>query len=66
MVELRNAEPEGSEDDVEGGLKKDYSKSSSGSNGHVLAPLVPGETPFFHLDLVSAVRSAESGLPDGI
>lgn len=47
------------EDDVEGGIKKEISRASSAS----CAPLLPSETPFFHLDLQAAVRAAESGLP---
>lgn len=50
------------EDDIESGLKKEDSRSSSNApNG--FAPLLPVDTPFFHLDLLAAVRAAESGVP---
>lgn len=47
-----------SEDDIETGIKKEVSRTSSID----YAPLLPADTPFFHLDLQAAVKAAESGL----
>ncbi|KAJ4488210.1 sulfate transporter family-domain-containing protein [Lentinula aciculospora] len=50
-------------------IEKRFSTSAQGKNsvtsfeiGTGYAPLLPVDTPFFHLDLESAVRAAESGL----
>lgn len=48
------------EDDLEDGLKKEASRSSSLPSGFVA--VLPTETPFFHLDLVAAVKAAEASV----
>ncbi|TEB36294.1 sulfate permease [Coprinellus micaceus] len=54
-------EPSISSEDIEtGDLKK--ANVSEVVNGFELEPIVPADTPFFHIDLASAVRSAESGV----
>lgn len=63
--ELR--EPSSAGDDVEiGQLKKEPTGISSVASGYTpvpgFAPVLPLDTPFFHLDLPGAVRAAESGL----
>ncbi|KAJ3883800.1 sulfate transporter family-domain-containing protein [Lentinula edodes] len=53
-------------DDIEAGLstsaqgKESINSFEIGTTGY--APILPLDTPFFHLDLESAVRAAESGL----
>lgn len=57
-------EPEStpSVDDVESGDIKKASEASSGYIDTELEPIVPKNTPFFHIDLSSAVKAAESGV----
>lgn len=50
------------EDDIESGLKKGDSHPSSGVPDG-FAPILPVDTPFFHIDLLAAVWAAESGVP---
>ncbi|KAG6831481.1 hypothetical protein H0H87_005048 [Tephrocybe sp. NHM501043] len=52
-----------SEQDLErGDIKKAGSGSQPGHSGPEFEPLIAEDTPFFHIDLVSAVRAAESGI----
>jgi len=49
------------DDDLESGdIKKDSDISAS-----EFEPVVPADTPFFHIDLAAAVRAAESGVRHG-
>ncbi|KAF9466400.1 sulfate permease [Collybia nuda] len=50
-----------SEDIENGDIKKIRSRTSS-RNGGEFEPIVPSDTPFFHIDLQAAVCAAESGL----
>lgn len=48
-------------EDIESGdIKKTSSNTSS--HGTDFEPIVPLDTPFFHIDLQGAVRAAESGV----
>ncbi|KAJ7134977.1 sulfate transporter family-domain-containing protein [Mycena crocata] len=51
------------EPDVEaaGDLKLRHAPESSDGGHEGYAPVIPADTPFFHLDLAAAVRAAESG-----
>jgi len=63
LTDLRrtaNARDEG--DDIEKGNLKERGSDSINSASSDSVPPLPIETPFFHLDLESAVRAAESGL----
>jgi solute carrier family 26 (sodium-independent sulfate anion transporter), member 11 len=48
-------------EDIEEGIKKSHHQVESGDIEY--EPLLPINTPFFHIDLQSAVRAAESGVP---
>ena len=50
--------------DLEGGAenKRPSRSCKTAAYGEAGAALVPLDTPFFHFDLVGAVRAAESGL----
>ncbi|KAF5324443.1 hypothetical protein D9611_004316 [Ephemerocybe angulata] len=57
-----DAEPStASTDDLESGDIKKVPADPS-NEGSELEPLVPHNTPFFHIDLVAAVKAAESGI----
>ncbi|KAJ2917208.1 hypothetical protein MD484_g3170, partial [Candolleomyces efflorescens] len=54
--------PISSTDDLEAGDIKKQPASESDVVDTELEPLVPTNTPFFHIDLASAVKAAESGV----
>lgn len=54
-------ETDSDRDDLESGdIKKDSDISAS-----EFEPVVPVDTPFFHIDLAAAVRAAENGARNG-
>ncbi|KAJ7632387.1 sulfate permease [Roridomyces roridus] len=68
VVPYRELDGESSDDrfepvDVESNGESKLPESPNPSQKNEHAPIISTDTPFFHFDLVAAVRAAESGLP---